>query len=165
VLFWQPCVGFNIIRGIGAGAAIWPQFVVSLGMLTRHQCVLDMAQSEWQYCLFFVCHQIYDGAVCLAAAFCCTCSSSSCHFIILISSTSAAAAKLPQFIFGLDMLKRHQCVLDMAQSECHYSLLCVPPEYDGAVCLAAAFCCAYSSSLCHKIIVISSTSAAAARLA
>jgi hypothetical protein len=23
----------------------------------------------------------------------------------------------PQFIFGLDMLKRHQCVLDMAQSE------------------------------------------------
>jgi hypothetical protein len=23
----------------------------------------------------------------------------------------------PQFIFGLDMLKRHQCVLDLAQSE------------------------------------------------
>jgi hypothetical protein len=23
----------------------------------------------------------------------------------------------PQFIFGVDMLKRHQCVLDMAQSE------------------------------------------------
>jgi hypothetical protein len=40
------------------------------------------------------------------------------HVVLyLISGTSAAASTLPQFIFGLDMLQRHQCVLDMAQSE------------------------------------------------
>jgi hypothetical protein len=69
----------------------------------------------------------------------------------------------PQFIFGLDMLKRHQCVLDMAQSELHYCLFCLCHQtYDGTVCLAAALYCA-SLSWCHKSIVISSTSAAAAK--
>jgi hypothetical protein len=45
----------------------------------------------------------------------------------LIGGTSAAASTRLQFIFGLDMLKRHQCVLDMAQSEsCHCLIYLYP---------------------------------------
>jgi hypothetical protein len=35
-----------------------------------------------------------------------------------MSGTIAGTSTILQSIFGLDMLKRHQCVLDMAQSEC-----------------------------------------------
>jgi hypothetical protein len=52
----------------------------------------------------------------------------------MIRGTGAGAATSPQFIFGWDMLKRHQCVLDMTQSDLAYFCFVCSFKYLGAWC-------------------------------